>query len=1293
MTSHDSSGAASAIASTHLQQIKNIRAKQPQVGDIASLLKTVVLIILFIGAGLSSDYSVAAPKFGRTAGTWGTNGNWSSASCAAAGATTFPTSADDVTICNGITISVDAARTAASVTIATGGTATGLTFAGGSSLIVTNDVTINAPTATVTKQIAVADRVLTVGGNLVINGGSAGGGGGNLASVSATSGTITVTGDATLNAGAVQSTAVLTVTNTGTISVGGNLALNGSNVANNTAATASVTATGNLNVAGDVSITGGNGSATRDALLTTNNGAITVTGNLRLAPSSTAGSATASISGTGTIIVNGVAGVTNGDTITVGAGTFTVSSPGATFSNSNTTLVASTTVSTGLLNIAGNLTNSSTVAGTGTDSILLSGVGTITVGGTLTNNTNASTSGLITTSTTGTINANGDFVNNGTFVHSAAGRLNLRGANATMNGTFTRTLTTGIVTSNKLTAGTQTLSGTALAFSNLLMNSVNGVTLSSTATVNTTLTLTSGTIVTGANRVVLGTAATVPTQGASSYVAGFVQKNYSAAGTLTFPVGDANNYTPVTIQGTAGFTAGSLTISTTGTDHPQVTAPIASTGIDALQSVNRFWTLTAAGLPVASTYNATFNFIPGTPVDLDAGASTSNFIVERYNGTNWNPTTLGAAGASSTSVTGVVNAYGDFAIGEPIAGITAVPGLYNVFETSTPAGSILGKIQTKIAGVGFTLDVVHINATKTAVSPVAVTVEVRLLDSSSGGVLDVNGCNAGWPLIQAQANFSIPASGRGTLPAVTVNNSYRDVRFQIRSPVGGPYTQIGCSTDRFAIRPQSLTVSALDLDWQSAGTARALANVTASGGIVHKASESTAATPRPFTLRATPVPASATNYNGNPTAVAGFPSCTGLGALCTSPGILGIASASWTSAGSGVRENATANYSEVGSFNLQLVDSNYASVDSVDGTPAATLTIPATATVQIGRFVPDHFDVTAAVTPTFKTFNALDTSCTGTGPKRTFTYIGQPFGYSTIPQFTIIARNAAGTTTANYRGTLWKIGVGGVSAAAKNCTTAPDANTCVLTTTFGATGGLVTETYTYSLLPVSTPAPGWDNNGASPATASVVSNSNGTGTVTYTLSDLLAFTRSPALPQALFTASINNTVAASDNAEGATQVITTASPLVISAIAFDSGNEFRYGRLRLQNANGSELISMPVPIQTQYWNGTGFVTNGADNCTTVTGSVTVGNPQPPAFTIGAPTVGGAFSAGIGSLRLPAPGAGNRGSVDVTGDLTGAAKTYLQGAWSGATYTDNPSARATFGTYRNSDKFIYQRENY
>jgi MSHA biogenesis protein MshQ len=46
-----------------------------------------------------------------------------------------------------------------------------------------------------------------------------------------------------------------------------------------------------------------------------------------------------------------------------------------------------------------------------------------------------------------------------------------------------------------------------------------------------------------------------------------------------------------------------------------------------------------------------------------------------------------------------------------------------------------------------------------------------------------------------------------------------------------------------------------------------------------------------------------------------------------------------------------------------------------------------------------------------------------------------------------------------------------------------------------------------------------------------------------------------------------------------------------------------------------------------------------------------------------------------------------------GASTGANLAWLQGAWCGAAYDDDPSARATFGIYRAGDRIIYLRENY
>jgi fibronectin-binding autotransporter adhesin len=220
--------------------------------------------------------------------------------------------------------------------------------------------------------------------------------------------------------------------------------------------------------------------------------------------------------------------------------------------------------------------------------------------------------------------------------------------------------TTGTSTVSFVGPGAASLGGTvATTFQNMTMNksaATNTVTINTSPTVNATLTFTLGQIVTGANAVIVATTGTIATPSASSYVVGNFQENYAAAANLSyfagndFPVGDATNYTPVNISAGTTTPAGSLTVSTTATEHPQVTTPIASTGIAAAYDIARYWTFNNLGLTVGTAITATFTFVAG---DVDVGANTANFIVERYDGTNWNPTTLVAANPTSTQVSNI----------------------------------------------------------------------------------------------------------------------------------------------------------------------------------------------------------------------------------------------------------------------------------------------------------------------------------------------------------------------------------------------------------------------------------------------------------------------------------------------------------------------------------------------------------------------------------------------------------------------------------------------------------------
>ncbi|NOT12918.1 MAG: hypothetical protein HOP23_13975 [Methylococcaceae bacterium] len=139
------------------------------------------------------------------------------------------------------------------------------------------------------------------------------------------------------------------------------------------------------------------------------------------------------------------------------------------------------------------------------------------------------------------------------------------------------------------------------------------------------------------------------------------------------------------------------------------------------------------------------------------------------------------------------------------------------------------------------------------------------------------------------------------------------------------------------------------------------------------------------------------------------------------------------------------------------------------------------------------------------------------------------------------------------------------------------------------------------------------------------------------------------------------------------------------------------GRLSLQNASGSELLDLPMSLEAQYWAGSYYVVNTDDSCTQVTvpsvgsGLAFGGNLTGAMTTL---TIDGinsglsTLSLGISNLLWTKPGANNTGYVDMT--IT--APTWLQYNWTGSGDTD-PSARATFGIYKGSEKVIYMREVY
>jgi MSHA biogenesis protein MshQ len=864
-------------------------------------------------------------------------------------------------------------------------------------------------------------------------------------------------------------------------------------------------------------------------------------------------------------------------------------------------------------------------------------------------------------------------------------------ASATPTGTWTNN---GIFTPGTQTVtfqganASQSIGGSAsTSFSGLTVDkSLNTLAVTVNTVVNATLTLTKGKVIpSGANRIIVGTAGTSTGSSSASYVVGCVRKNYAAGtpGAFTFAIGDATNYTPVTQTFTSATVVGDVTACVTATDHPQVTTTIPSSGIDKVHSVNRYWTLTAnqgtTGTP-NGTYSLTFGYISAD--NDDAVTDPPTYIVQHYNGSVWASVTVTPTPSATAATATGIALYGDFAIGGPIASSSTTIGRFNAFETSVLAGSTTGSIFTKIADGAITLRVVALNAAKTAVDTTFkgdVTVTIYNSSDNSGSA-NTAACKPNWTALVGVPTYNVTmVAGVGTLSIANAPaNVFQDLRLRMVDVNSGAL--IGCSTDRFALRPKELLVEALDGDWQSSGTTRTLHNTAATGGNVHAASTAS----KPFTLRVTARNnggATTTNYAGTPTVVAGYPACVQPTGVCT----VGTFNRDALSFTSGVG-TANAYYSEVGSFNIAFEDATFAAVDVGDGTPALTYTIPQASPSprEIGRFVPDHFDLASNNTPQFQTFGA---SCAG---GRSFTYVGQAFGYATAPIALVTAKNAAGTTTVNYQGALWKLsGTSPLSRAWSNNGTGP-----ALDNSLAANAATVAA--------ITTPAP------------------VGTGTITLSSADKLSYTRSTATPIAPYTANISLALGVSDSSEagpaGNPLLIPTTTTALFNGggtgIAFDAGAAFRYGRVLLVGAVGSERVDLSnIALRAQYYTGTTFVTNTQDHCTafasnnfgftaytgTLSANLPAGNIQ------GAVTL----ASGVASIKVTKPGSSATGTavmcldLDVTGTgdttcsaVAGGDKSWLQGPWGSATYDKDPSARIGFGYFGAQPRnFIFFRENY
>jgi MSHA biogenesis protein MshQ len=372
--------------------------------------------------------------------------------------------------------------------------------------------------------------------------------------------------------------------------------------------------------------------------------------------------------------------------------------------------------------------------------------------------------------------------------------------------------------------------------------------------------------------------------------------------------------------------------------------------------------------------------------------------------------------------------------------------------------------------------------------------------------------------------------------------------------------------------------------------------------------------------------------------------------------------------------STSASWSEVGLINLLAISSNYlGSSQNIRNSMAGY--------AGVGRFYPDHFFVAGGSTLTNR--SAVVPACS---PASSFTYMDEPFKLN----FTLQARNTAGVVTENYVGgfaklnppTTGHLGFGALSGTTDLSLRLDAATTS--TSTF-ANGAAIVETVL-------------DLNRQSSADGPFPTVQIGIAPVD---SDAVA----------LRAADLNMNVTA---------------PPALDHQQIGASTDIRFGRMRLQSAMGSASLDLPLVLRTEYFNGAGFATNAADSCTTILASniryayvagttlaacETATNPAVNIYFNGGQASAAVPPAAVVAPRLTKPGAANNGAVDLSVNLNGlggntctavgapfplatsAAMPWLQGAWNGATYTDNPRGRYTFGSYKAADQFIYLQENY
>ncbi|MGB0662600.1 MAG: DUF6701 domain-containing protein [Pontibacterium sp.] len=377
---------------------------------------------------------------------------------------------------------------------------------------------------------------------------------------------------------------------------------------------------------------------------------------------------------------------------------------------------------------------------------------------------------------------------------------------------------------------------------------------------------------------------------------------------------------------------------------------------------------------------------------------------------------------------------------------------------------------------------------------------------------------------------------------------------------------------------------------------------------------------------------------------------TGIGLSLTkvapTAGQAGTLAVSSFDASNGEAQTSSQQVNEVGVYRLTATPPAYQG-EALD--PVST---------DIGRFYASHFTLDSAASD-------VNGAC---GPTPGFTYFGRPFDTS----YRLQARNAQGQIVQNYRDDFIKLSrtQGNLDFSAWSGSD--------LSSRLSGTSGSFADSSSYS----------WS-----------------AGEVDITTAMVFARAASPDGPYDAMTIGLLATDADGAGFQNASKDLDLNGDATNDSVSMGQTTQ-RYGRMNLANTHGPETSDLNQPFQAEYYNGSRFVRNDLDVCTTVgignfgyrfvdddtapddsfsliTGSlnaVTIdGGSSTPSIAVGT------LDAGQGRFEYTAPGRGNTGTL-YTRILPDSWLTY---DWDGdGAYTDAPEASVTFGRFRGHDRLIH-----